>query len=367
MCRPLARSRTLSSRRDRDPIIVDGGLGEIHVRPSSGIEQAYAEKVRFYAPAPGEISPSCVHLPAVTLDGSSSTLGINAGLIVDLPHLLDSGADGIGLFRTELQFMLSKTFHGSRSRRGSMLRSSLPPATGRSSSAPSILARTRRCPICKCRARTTRLWAGVPSASPWSGRRCYGLQARALLKAGAGRDLRIMFPMVAEVAEYLAARHTVLAESCSPRRTGHMPPQRLSLGAMIEVPSLLFQLDPFSAEVDFVSVGSNDLMQFLFAADRGHSRLAGRYDPLSPANLNALRFVAERARTSGVPLNLCGEMAGRPLEAMTLIGLGFRSISMPPAAIGPVKSMVLALDAAKLKEFVSPASDSGATTVSGQI
>jgi phosphotransferase system enzyme I (PtsP) len=163
-----------------------------------------------------------------------------------------------------------------------------------------------------------------------------------------------MFPMVAEVAEFINARAAVLEERAFLERQGHPSPRSLMVGAMIEVPSLLFQLDAFLAEVDFVSIGSNDLMQFLFASDRGHPKLAGRYDPLSPPGLNALRFVAERARAFDVPVNLCGEMAGRPLEAMALIGLGYRSISMAPAAIGPVKSMTLMLDASKLESFLMP-------------
>ena len=293
-----------------DPIIVDGGLGEIHLRPSSGIEQAYAEKVRFYARRQAKYA-ELRHLPAVTLDGQRVTLNINAGLVVDLPHLLDFGADGIGLFRTELQFMLSKTFP--RLEEQARFYASVLSAAG---DRPVVfrtldLGSDKTLPYLQMpREENPALgWRAIRFALERPA--LLRLQARALLKAGAGRDLRIMFPMVAEVAEYLAARHTVLAEAALLAAQGHMPPQRLSLGAMIEVPSLLFQLDSFLGEVDFVSVGSNDLMQFLFAADRGHSRLAGRYDPLSPANLNALRFVAERARTSGVPLNLCGEMAGR--------------------------------------------------------
>ena len=160
--------------------------------------------------------------------------------------------------------------------------------------------------------------------------------------------------MVAEVAEFITARAAVLEELAFLERQGHQPPRSLMLGAMIEVPSLLFQLDAFLTEVDFASIGSNDLMQFLFAADRGHPKLAGRYDPLSPSGLRALRCVVERASAFNVPVTLCGEMAGRPLDAMTLIGLGYRSISMSPAAIGPVKSMTLMLDAGKLEGFLLP-------------
>ncbi len=336
-----------------DPIIVDGGLGEIHVRPSPGIEQAYAEKVRFYARRQAKYA-ELRHLPAVTLDGQRIALNINAGLIVDLPHLSDSGADGIGLFRTELQFMLSRRFP--RLEQQAALYATVLEAAGEKP----VVFRTLDIGSDK-----TLPYLHVPRednpALGWRAIRyalerpaLLRLQARALLRAGSGRHLRIMFPMVAEVAEFINARAAVLEERAFLERQGHPPPLSLMVGAMIEVPSLLFQLDTFLAEVDFVSIGSNDLMQFLFASDRGHPKLAGRYDPLSPPGLNALRFVAERARAFDVPINLCGEMAGRPLEAMALIGLGFRSISMAPAAIGPVKSMTLMLDADKLESFLMP-------------
>ena len=123
---------------------------------------------------------------------------------------------------------------------------------------------------------------------------------------------------------------------------------------MIEVPALIWQLDGLLSEVDFASIGSNDLLQFLFASDRGNSRLAARYDPLSPSLLSAIRHIVVRATAHDVPLNLCGEMAGRPVDAMALIGLGLNSISMAPAAVGPVKDMILALDRAALWRELEP-------------
>jgi phosphotransferase system enzyme I (PtsP) len=135
---------------------------------------------------------------------------------------------------------------------------------------------------------------------------------------------------------------------------GYELPTSVKLGTMIEVPALLWQLDGLLREVDFVSIGSNDLMQFLFASDRGHARLQGRYDTLHPGVLSLIREVAMKAQAHGVPLNLCGEMAGRPIEALALIGVGLKSISMTPAAIGPVKSMILALDLQKFRNFLDP-------------
>jgi phosphotransferase system, enzyme I, PtsP len=180
------------------------------------------------------------------------------------------------------------------------------------------------------------------------------LQVRALLSAARGRELKLMFPMIAEVGEFLQARDEVEKEKHRLTRHGRALPGSIKLGAMIEVPSIVWQLDQLLQVVDFVSIGSNDLMQFLFACDRDHPRLAGRYDPLNPVALKVLRNIVERAEATDTPLTLCGEMAGRPLEAMALVGIGFRSISMVPAAIGPIKSMILALDRAKLWTMLEP-------------
>jgi phosphotransferase system enzyme I (PtsP) len=175
-------------------------------------------------------------------------------------------------------------------------------------------------------------------------------QIRALLRAAQGRELRIMLPMISDVSEFQAARALIDREVTILKRHGRPEPKRLMVGAMIEVPALLWQLDRVLPLADFASVGSNDLMQFLFAADRGNMRVAERFDSLNPAALKALRVIVEAAQRHGVPLTLCGEMAGRPIEAMALIALGFRSISMAPASIGPVKAMILSLDAGALRE-----------------
>jgi phosphotransferase system enzyme I (PtsP) len=185
------------------------------------------------------------------------------------------------------------------------------------------------------------------------GRKAFlALQIRALLEAGAGHDLWIMFPMIANVTEFLAARAVVEEQRALALSVERALPRTLRLGAMIEIPSLVWQLDELLPIVDFVSVGSNDLMQYVYACDREHPLLSERYDPLSTAFLRLLAHVVERCKAHDVPITLCGEMAGRPLEAMALLGLGLTSISMTPAAIGPVKAMLLSLDAGKLASFM---------------
>jgi phosphotransferase system enzyme I (PtsP) len=178
------------------------------------------------------------------------------------------------------------------------------------------------------------------------------IQIRALLKAAAGRPVKIMFPMVATLDEFERAKAIVEREKLYLSRHGHVLPSECQLGIMVEVPSLLFQLDEVARVAEFLSVGSNDLMQYLFAVDRENSMVAERFDPLSVANLRALRLIAEHAVAAGCPTCVCGEIGGKPLEAMALIGLGYRELSMSPAAIGPVKAMILKLEVDALAELI---------------
>jgi phosphotransferase system enzyme I (PtsP) len=174
-------------------------------------------------------------------------------------------------------------------------------------------------------------------------------QIRALLKACAGHELRLMFPMVTEVSEFERAQAMVEREKTFLKRHGYQLPDTVKLGVMIEVPSLVFQLDELFRVVHFASVGSNDLLQFMMASDRGNTRLAGRYDALSLPFLRMLKQIADKAAEHHVPITLCGEIAGKPLEAMALLAIGYRSISMSPASIGPVKAMVLEADISRLR------------------
>lgn len=339
-----------------DPVIADGQTGEIYIRPSAEVEQAYTDKVRFLAKRLAKFA-ELRDRPAVTLDGRRIQLMVNAGLQVDLPHLEEAGADGIGLFRTELQFMIASTFPRMREQTA-LYRSVLEAAGDKPVVFRSLdIGSDKVLPY----------MAHVKEENPALGWRAmrmaldrpalFRLQIRALLRAAGGRALRVMFPMVAEVDEIRRARQFVDQERDFLIRHGHEVPSEILLGSMFEVPSLAWQLDGLLKAVDFVSVGSNDLHQFLFASDRAHPRLTGRYDTLNTAMLRLLRQLVEATGEAGVPLNLCGEMAGRPLDAMALVGLGFRAISMAPASVGPVKDMILKVDAGELESFILPRLD----------
>lgn len=332
-----------------DAAIVDAEGGELHLRPTQEVVSAYADKVRFRARRQAQYA-ALRTVPSVTLDGERVALHINAGLLFDLPHLDQSGADGIGLFRTELQFMISATFP--RLEQQTRLYKAILDAAG---DRPVVFRS-----LDVGGDKVLPYFRGSHEDNPAIGWRAirmaldrpalFRTQIRALLRAAAGRELRVMLPMIADVSEFKAARSLIDREVTILKRHGRPEPKTLMVGAMIEVPALLWQLDRLLTLADFASVGSNDLLQFLFAADRGNTRVAGRFDPLNPAVLKALKLIVESAKKHDVPLNLCGEMAGKPIEAMALIGLGFRSISMAPASVGPVKAMILSLDAGNLAQ-----------------
>jgi phosphotransferase system enzyme I (PtsP) len=188
-------------------------------------------------------------------------------------------------------------------------------------------------------------------------------QIRALLRAGGGRSLRIMFPMVSEVQEFDQAKSMIERELTYLRQHGHTLPERIDVGSMIEVPALLYQLDDLFERVDFVSVGSNDLFQFLFAVDRGNARVTDRFDPMSAPILRALRDIVRKANSVKKTASLCGEMASQPLGALALIGLGYRSMSVSASAHGPVKALILDLDAKKIEGLMAQWLDAPCGTV----
>ena len=336
-----------------DAIIIDGDAGDVYVRPTSDIIDAYSEKARFRA-RKQEQYKAIRHEPSVTQDGEKVALYVNAGLQVDLGHLHASGAEGIGLFRTELQFMVAAKLPSLKDQ--IELYNAVLDVAG---DHPTVF---RTLDIGGDKMLPYMDIADFKEENPALGWRAIRIgldrpallrhQLRALLTAAAGRSLRVMFPMVAEVAEFRRARALVDKELARLRKFGHAEPAHLEIGTMLEVPSLVWQLDTLLPYVDFVSVGSNDLLQFLFATDRGNSRVSNRYDILSPAVLGFLRYIIKKCRAHDVPVTLCGEMSGKPLEAMALVGLGFRRISMSPAAIGPVKMMVRSLNAGLLEAYM---------------
>jgi len=326
-----------------DPVIVDAESGEAYLRPRPDIVAALRTRLGARLQRRAEFA-KLRDTPAFTRDGAKITLLMNAGLAVDLDSLAETGAEGIGLFRTEFQFMVSEDLPRFNAQTALYLRvleaaGDLPVTfrtldLGGDKVLPYLEAEREDNPALGWRA--IRMGLDRPAL--------LRLQLRALIAAARGRPLKIMFPLVATVDEFRAARALVDFEVTWAQRRGRPPPSRLDVGAMIEAPALIWHLDALLPMTDFVSVGTNDLIQYLFAADRGNPRVADRYDPLSPPALRALKRIQEACVETGTPVSVCGEMAGRPLEAFALIALGFDALSMPPAGIGPVKQMVLSCD-----------------------
>ncbi|WP_372423912.1 phosphoenolpyruvate--protein phosphotransferase [Salinarimonas chemoclinalis] len=336
-----------------DAIIVDGVAGEIQVRPRPDIEAAYAEKARLRAKRQEQYR-ALRDVPSVTRDGVAIELQLNAGLLVDLPHLEETGAAGIGLFRTEIQFMVAERMPSTAEQQ--KLYQAVLEQVG---PAMPVVFRTLDIGGDKILPYMSQIEEENPALG-WRAIRI-GLdrpgllrsQVRALLKASAGRPCAIMFPMVATVDEFVRGRAIVDREIAHLTRHGHPLPTRIEVGVMIEVPSLLFQMEEICARADFVSVGSNDLLQFLFAADRENRQVASRYDALSVNALRAFRTIVEAAKGTACRVSVCGEVASRPLEALALVGLGYRTLSMSPAAVGPVKAALIAAEAGALAEVLA--------------
>ncbi len=299
----------------------------------------------------------------MTKDGEKIALMINAGLAVDLPHIDETGAAGIGLFRTELQFMVAASLPRT-AEQFALYRAVLDAAGDKPVTFRTLdIGGDKVLPYMR----------NVEEENPALGWRAIRLgldrpgllrsQVRALLRAGGGRELKIMFPMVATVEEFDEAKSLVERELTHLRRHSHKLPERVDVGTMVEVPSLLYQLDELLERVDFLSVGSNDLVQFFYAADRGNVRVADRFDAISAPVLRALKAIADKGHAHGKPVTLCGELASKPIGALALVAIGYRSLSLSPSAVGPVKAMLLELDAGKAAALLGPLIDSPAGSV----
>jgi phosphotransferase system enzyme I (PtsP) len=329
-----------------DTILVDGDSGALVVRPSGPVSASFDARMAMSQKRRAEYI-ALRPFPPVTRDGRRCTIMVNAGLAEDAEQLETVGADGIGLFRTEFQFLISATLPG-RDSQLRLYRKVLDAAGDK----PVIF---RTVDIGGDKALPYLADEKDEAENPAMGWRALRLslsrstlmkaQARALIEAADRQVLRVMFPMISEPWEYEEAR-ALFEEQVEWARAGKRPaPARVEFGAMLEVPSLAEMLDQLLPRVDFLSIGTNDLTQFLFAADRADPRLAERYDWLSPAILRFLRRVAREAAAANVPVRVCGEMGGRPLEAMALIGIGIDNFSITPAAVGAIKAMIRSLDA----------------------
>jgi len=332
-----------------DLLLLDVTDSTVFVRPTGLIEESFEGKLLLSQKRRASFAALKAE-PPTTKDGKRLTLMVNAGLRDDVAALDMTGADGIGLFRTEFQFLVSATLP-QRERQQRLYRDVLDAAGDRP-----VIFRTvdiggdKALPYLRDEASNEENpamgWRALRLALERDG--LMKAQARALIEAAAGRTLNVMFPMVSEPWEFEEAHALFEAQRVWMASRNRKLPSQIRYGAMLEVPALAEMLDLLLPQLDFLSIGTNDLTQFLFAADRANPKLAERYDWLSPSILRFIARVVSPCREAGVDLAVCGEMGGRTLEAMALIGLGIERLSITPAAVGPVKAMIRSLDRGKL-------------------
>lgn len=340
-----------------DMLLLDVSEESLFVRPTAAMQEAFEAKLALSQKRRAAFAALKGEAP-VTRDGHRVTLMVNAGLRDDISALDLTGADGIGLFRTEFQFLVSATLPQREAQRR-LYKDVLEAAGDRPVTFRTVdIGGDKALPYLNHdeegdEENPAMGWRALRLALERDG--LMKAQARALIEAGAGRSLNIMFPMVSEPWEFDEARALFEAQRAWLAARGRKMPTEIRYGAMLEVPALAEVLDLLLPRLDFLSIGTNDLTQFLFAADRAHPKLALRYDWLSPSILRFIRRVADQAHAAGVPVAVCGEMGGRPLEAMALIGVGIGRLSITPAAVGPVKAMVRSLDRAALRAMLAEA------------
>ncbi len=341
-----------------DEIVVDGETGRVELRPDSAILEHYRGRIAHAAQAQA-VYRGLVGRPATTRDATTVSLKMNAGVLADLPSLSRSGAEGVGLYRTELQFMVRERMPG-RSAQADLYSRILDAAEG-----AEVCFRTLDIGSDKVLPYMPRRREPNPALG-WRAIRVgldrpllFRMQIQALVRGARGRPLSVMFPMIAEASEFFEARDMVETEIARLESHGHTPPGALAVGFMFEVPSLVHAPDRLFQAADFVSVGGNDLLQFYYAADRENERVRRRYDTLNLSFLDFLCQIVERCERSGTRLCFCGEAAGRPVDALALAAIGFRELSMRSASIGPVKQALLRADLDEVRAAIEQARAEG--------
>ncbi len=345
-----------------DPILVDGDQGVVHLRPDDLVRNAFGEKLAMQAEAQTRYA-SIRDRACVSSDGHRIELMMNAGLMADLPSLIGSGAEGVGLFRTELQF-LTRNKVPKRGELAALYSGVMDAAQGRPVTFRTLdIGSDKVLPYMKATEEPNPAlgWRAIRVGLDKKG--VMRMQLQALLRAANGRPLRVMFPFVAQMEEFLAARGHLLQEIHREKSLGHVLPSGLEVGSMLETPSMAFAPRRFFEEADFISIGGNDLKQFFFAADRENERVRRRYDTLNVSFLSLIEQIVARCAETNTPVSFCGEDAGRPVEALCFAAMGLRSLSMRPASIGPVKHILLRANLTEVKEVITAARETGEQSV----
>jgi len=355
-------SRITTEALNGDPILVDGDLGTVHLRPEETVQNAFRDKIAMRAKAV-ERYASIREEPARDKSGAVVALHMNAGLMADLPSLEGSGAEGVGLFRTELQFLISNKVPR-RGELAALYARVLDAAQGRRVAFRTLdIGSDKVLPYMKPQDEPNPAmgWRAIRVGLDKAG--VMRMQLQALIRASCGRPLSVMFPFIAQLSEFTEARDHLMRELDREDRLGHTLPETVEVGAMLETPSLAYAPQKFFELADFISIGGNDLKQFFFAADRENERVRHRYDCLNVSFLSFLEWIVMRCENTGTPVSFCGEDAGRPLEAACFSAIGLRSLSMRPASIGAVKSLIRRIDLSELKKVIEHARTEGHQSV----
>ncbi|MFQ3183781.1 MAG: phosphotransferase system enzyme I (PtsP) [Alteromonas macleodii] len=349
-----------------DPILVDGEQGIVHLRPDDVVQAAFRDKMAMQTEAQERYTGIC-ELPAQSNCGTITALHMNAGLMADLPSLESSGAEGVGLFRTELQFLIRSQMPR-RGELSALYAQVMDAANGRRVAFRTLdIGSDKVLPYMKTTDEPNPAmgWRAIRVGLEKPG--VLRMQLQALIRAANGRALTVMFPFVAQLEEFRSARAEFDKAMERERILGHPLPSDVEIGAMLETPSLAFAPDIFFREVDFISIGGNDLKQFFFAADRENERVRRRYDTLNVCFLNFLEQLISRCHTHNTPVSFCGEDAGRPVEAVVFAAMGLRNLSMRPASIGPVKHILRRVNLDEVRNVIGEARARGDQSVRGAI
>ena len=349
-----------------DHVMVDGDQGLVHLRPDDTVVTAFRDKIAMQAKAQERYS-DLKTLPAQAKSGEIISLHMNAGLIADLPSLDSSGAEGVGLFRTELQFLIRSKVPR-RGELAAIYSRVLDAANGKRVTFRTLdIGSDKVLPYMKREDEPNPAlgWRAIRVGLDKPG--VMRMQLQALIRAANGRPLTLMFPFIAQFDEFRAARDHVLRELEREEKLGHVLPSDIEIGAMLETPSLAFAPKQFFEMADFISIGGNDLKQFFFAADRENERVRRRYDTLNVSFLSFIEQIVNRCNETSTPVSFCGEDAGRPIEAMCFAAMGLRALSMRPASIGPVKHLLRRVDLNEVKAVIDESRGSGVQSVRSDV
>lgn len=347
-------------------IAVDGDDGYVYINPSIEIQTKIKEKILQRDEQIAKLE-ELRKFPSKTLDGLKINMYINVGLSFDFDYLDTTNCDGVGLYRTELPFMAA---------------SSMPSVDEQLPFYKELMVKAGKKKVVfrSLDVGSDKLlpyWSGVTEDNPAIGWRSIRItldrrailrkQMRAFIIAAAGKELNVMFPMIADMDEFDQAKETLMIELEKERKKGFDIPRKVNVGLMVEVPSVIFQLDEILKKADFISIGTNDLSQFIFACDRGNSKLNDRYDVLSAPFLRVMKEILEKANKAKVLCSVCGEMASNPIEALALIGLGYRNISCSGSSFGKVKSMIKSVKVDEIEDYVNELLKSSQKTLRHQL